>query len=148
MSEELESNLADLEPLLSRFRAEQLGHFIGGQPVSGGSGQSFDNATPIDNSTIGSVAAGNAEDVDCACISSAEAFSHWRAMPGRERKTLLHKVADAIEAAGASVVLSGEMGCLMNIAGTLSRRGSTIEARHAAEVLAGMTDTPAIGAPK
>ncbi len=61
---------------------------------------------------------------------------------------MVERKADAIEAAGASVVLSGEMGCLMNIAGTLSRRGSAIEARHAAEVLADMTDTPAIGAPK
>ena len=61
---------------------------------------------------------------------------------------MAERKVDAIEAAGASVVLSGEMGCLMNIAGTLTRRGSAIEARHAAEVLAGMTDTPAIGAPK
>ena len=61
---------------------------------------------------------------------------------------MVERKADAIEAAGASVVLSGEIGCLMNIAGTLSRRGSPIEARHAAEILAGMTDTPAIGAPK
>ena len=61
---------------------------------------------------------------------------------------MVERKADAIESAGASVVLSGEMGCLMNIAGTLSRRGSAIEARHAAEILAGMTDTPAIGAPK
>ena len=61
---------------------------------------------------------------------------------------MAERKADAIEAAGASVVLSGEMGCLMNIAGTLSRRGSDIEARHTAEILAGITDTPAIGAPK
>ncbi len=61
---------------------------------------------------------------------------------------MVERKADAIEAAGASVVLSGEMGCLMNIAGTLSRRGTAIEARHAAEILAGMTETPAIGAPK
>ena len=61
---------------------------------------------------------------------------------------MVERKADAIEAAGASVVLSGEMGCLMNIAGTLSRRGSAVEARHVAEILAGMTDTPAIGAPK
>ena len=61
---------------------------------------------------------------------------------------MAERKADAIEAAGASVVLSGEMGCLMNIAGTLSRRGSDIEVRHTAEILAGITDAPAIGAPK
>ena len=40
------------------------------------------------------------------------------------------------------------MGCLMNIAGLLKRRGSTIEVRHVAEVLAGMTQAPAIGDPE
>ncbi len=61
---------------------------------------------------------------------------------------MAERKADAIEAAGASLVVSGEMGCLMNIAGTLSRRGSAVAARHAAEILAGMTDGPAIGAPE
>ena len=54
------------------------------------------------------------------------------------------KVAD-IEATGADLVLGGDLGCLMNMAGRLKRTGSRIEARHVAEVLAGMTDTPAIG---
>ena len=34
------------------------------------------------------------------------------------------------------------------MAGKLSRQGSTIEVRHVAEVLAGMTDHPAIGQEK
>lgn len=54
------------------------------------------------------------------------------------------KVAD-IEATGADMVLAGDLGCLMNIAGRLARRGSRIEARHVAEVLAGRLDAPAIG---
>ena len=33
----------------------------------------------------------------------------------------------------------------MNMSGKLSREGKTTEARHVAEVLAGMTDQPAIG---
>jgi L-lactate dehydrogenase complex protein LldE len=61
---------------------------------------------------------------------------------------MAERKADAVEASGAALVLAGEMGCLMNIAGTLSRRGSAVEARHAAEILAGMTDTPSIGGPK
>ena len=47
---------------------------------------------------------------------------------------------------GAATVLAGDLGCLMNIAGRLSRRGEAIEVRHVAEVLAGMADGPAIGA--
>ena len=54
------------------------------------------------------------------------------------------KAAD-IAATGADVVLAGDLGCLMNIAGRLSRLGSPIEARHIAEVLAGAAGQPPIG---
>jgi L-lactate dehydrogenase complex protein LldE len=54
-----------------------------------------------------------------------------------------------IAATGADAVLAGDLGCLLNIAGKLSRLGLPVEARHVAEVLAGMADTvPPIGAPK
>jgi L-lactate dehydrogenase complex protein LldE len=46
---------------------------------------------------------------------------------------------------GAETLLGGDLGCLMNIAGRLSREGSPIQVRHVAEVLAGMADGPAIG---
>ncbi len=52
--------------------------------------------------------------------------------------------AKAVEAAGADLLLGGDLGCLMNIAGKLNRRGSKVRAMHAAEMLAGMSDT-AIG---
>ena len=45
-----------------------------------------------------------------------------------------------IAATGAGTVLAGDLGCLLNIAGRLSREGSTVRTRHVAEVLAGMTD--------
>jgi len=58
------------------------------------------------------------------------------------------KIAD-IAATGADCVLAGDLGCLLQIAGKLSRDGSRVEARHVAEVLAGMTETlPPIGAPR
>ena len=43
------------------------------------------------------------------------------------------------------VLLAGDLGCLMNIAGKLAREGSSIEVRHVAEVLAGELSDPAIG---
>ncbi len=52
-----------------------------------------------------------------------------------------------VEDTGAHTLLAGDLGCLMNMAGKLARRGSSIEVRHVAEVLAGMTDAPPIGAP-
>lgn len=54
------------------------------------------------------------------------------------------KTAD-IRATGADLLLAGDLGCLLNIAGKLKREGSPIEVRHVAEVLAGMTSGPAIG---
>jgi L-lactate dehydrogenase complex protein LldE len=56
------------------------------------------------------------------------------------------KSAD-IAASGADTLLAGDLGCLMNMAGKLQREGRTIEVRHVAEVLAGMTDVPGIGMP-
>jgi L-lactate dehydrogenase complex protein LldE len=52
----------------------------------------------------------------------------------------------AIESTGAGMVLAADLGCLMNIAGRLKRRGSAVEARHVAEVLAGPPMEPPIGA--
>ena len=49
---------------------------------------------------------------------------------------------------GAQCLLAGDLGCLLNMAGKLSRQSSPIEVRHVAEVLAGMTDEPAIGQPR
>ncbi len=52
-----------------------------------------------------------------------------------------------ISATGADTLLAGDMGCLLNMAGRLSREGSPVRVRHVAEVLAGMTgDVPPIGA--
>lgn len=51
---------------------------------------------------------------------------------------------DAVLATGAGMVVAGDLGCLLAIAGRLSRRGDRVEARHVAELLAGMTDGPAI----
>lgn len=54
---------------------------------------------------------------------------------------------DEIERTGADVLLGGDVSCLLNLGGMLARRGSRVEVRHIAEVLAGMTDEPAIGRP-
>jgi len=64
--------------------------------------------------------------------------------PDISNRMVEDKVAN-IEATGANVVLAADMGCLLNIAGKLKRKGSKIEARHVAEVLAGMAQNTAIG---
>ena len=53
--------------------------------------------------------------------------------------------AEAIERSGAKLLLGGDLGCLMNMAGKLKRKGSSVRTLHAAEVLAGMGGGSAIG---
>src|SRR5882724_8082201 len=52
---------------------------------------------------------------------------------------IVAKKAASIAATGAGVLLAGDLGCLMNMAGKLSRAGGGMDVRHVAEVLAGMT---------
>jgi L-lactate dehydrogenase complex protein LldE len=58
---------------------------------------------------------------------------------------IVQEKAEAIERTGAELLLAGDLGCLMNMAGKLSRRGAKVRAFHTVEVLAGMADGPAIG---
>ena len=54
------------------------------------------------------------------------------------------KSANIVET-GADLLLAGDLGCLMNMAGRLHREGARTRCFHTAEVLAGMADGPAIG---
>jgi L-lactate dehydrogenase complex protein LldE len=58
---------------------------------------------------------------------------------------MVSKKVRAISASGADMVVSTDLGCLLQIAGKLKRAGSRMQARHVAEMLAGMTGGPAIG---
>jgi L-lactate dehydrogenase complex protein LldE len=53
-----------------------------------------------------------------------------------------------IEASGATTVLGGDLGCLLNIAGRVRRRGLPLRVMHTAELLAGMGGEPSIGEPQ
>jgi L-lactate dehydrogenase complex protein LldE len=62
-------------------------------------------------------------------------------------KMVSDKAAD-IAATGADTMLCGDMGCLLNMAGKLTRLGKRVAVRHVAEVLAGMAEeTPPIAMP-
>lgn len=61
---------------------------------------------------------------------------------------IVSEKADKITATGADTLLGGDMGCLMNMAGLLSREGKDIRVFHTVEVLAGMADGPGICAPR
>jgi L-lactate dehydrogenase complex protein LldE len=80
-----------------------------------------------------------------ACCGFGGAFSVK--YPDISTAILDAKIRD-IAQTGASTVLAGDLGCLLQIAGRLAREHAGIEARHVAEVLAGMTEEPAIAAPR
>jgi L-lactate dehydrogenase complex protein LldE len=58
---------------------------------------------------------------------------------------IVGRKADNVAATGADLLLAGDLGCLLNMAGKLQRESRRIAVRHVAEVLAGMTDGPPIG---
>jgi L-lactate dehydrogenase complex protein LldE len=47
------------------------------------------------------------------------------------------KIADA-ESTGAQIIASGDLGCLLHLAGRIARQGKTLQVRHVAEILADM----------
>lgn len=53
-----------------------------------------------------------------------------------------------IAASKAEILIGGDLGCLLNMSGKLSRLGVPVKVYHVAEVLAGRLDNPAIGEKK
>jgi L-lactate dehydrogenase complex protein LldE len=65
--------------------------------------------------------------------------------PDISDKMVSDKAADVVKT-GADTLLAGDMGCLLNMAGKLTREGSAVRVRHVAEVLADMSqEAPPIG---
>jgi L-lactate dehydrogenase complex protein LldE len=54
---------------------------------------------------------------------------------------IMDRKLDMLEESGADVVSGGDVSCLLHLQGGLRRRGSNIEVRHIAELLAGEADT-------
>jgi 5-carboxymethyl-2-hydroxymuconic-semialdehyde dehydrogenase len=94
----LEENLATAHAELRRFAAEPLSHLIDGAATPSISGETFENRSPVDGMLLGSVASGDAPDVDAAATAAAAAFPGWAGRTGKERKRILNDVADLIEA--------------------------------------------------
>ena len=64
--------------------------------------------------------------------------------PDVSDKMVTEKAEDIVKTK-ADLLLAGDLGCLLNMACKLKRLGHDTQVRHVAEVLAGMTETPAIG---
>jgi 5-carboxymethyl-2-hydroxymuconic-semialdehyde dehydrogenase len=100
----LTENLATLETHLARFRRDGILNLIDGEDAPGAGGR-FETCSPVDGSPIAQVARGTAADVDRAARAAAAAFPAWAALPGEERKAILHRIADGIEARAEEIAL-------------------------------------------
>jgi 5-carboxymethyl-2-hydroxymuconic-semialdehyde dehydrogenase len=100
----LEDNIAKLDGYLQRFRENGIANRIAGQDSIGSAGV-FQTLSPVDKSVICDVAEGSAEDIDRAAKAAAEAFPAWRDVPALERKRILIRVAEGIEARAEEIAL-------------------------------------------
>src|SRR5262249_33271862 len=105
MSGTLEKTIARAEDFPKRFRGAPVAHLIDGKP-DGGSGRTFATHSPIDNSVIAQIARGGREEIDKAAKAAMKAFrTGWAQTSGDERRKILHKIADAIEARADEIAL-------------------------------------------
>jgi len=100
----LDDNIAKLDGYLARFRKSGIQNRIAGQDVAGGDG-TFQDTSPVDKSLICDVALGNSADIDTAANAASDAFAAWRDMPALERKKILIRIAEAIEARAEEIAL-------------------------------------------
>jgi 5-carboxymethyl-2-hydroxymuconic-semialdehyde dehydrogenase len=100
----LNDNIGKLDSYLARFRDAGILNRIAGKDVAGGSGV-FQTTSPVDKSLISDVAHGTAGDIDAAAKAASEAFITWRDMPALERKKILIRVAEGIEARAEEIAL-------------------------------------------
>ena len=101
----LAANLAKADAFLARFRTAVVPHVIAGEAVASLSGATFETLDPTTNAPMTTVASGEAADVDRAARAAAAAFPAWKAISGAKRRTILHAIADAIEARAEEIAL-------------------------------------------
>mgnify|MGYP003382048894 CR=1 FL=1 len=99
----LQERLGSLDQHLRRFRQDGVRNLIGGQDVAGV--EWFETRSPVDESLIAPVALGTPADIDAAAKAAKATFHAWAAMPGDQRKTLLHRIADLIEDRAEEIAL-------------------------------------------
>ena len=100
----LEQNIEKLNGHLARFQRSGILHRIAGTDHAGGGGV-FETLSPVDKSTICQVARGDAGDIDKAAKAAKAAFPAWRDMPAKQRKAILIKIAEGIEARAEEIAL-------------------------------------------
>ena len=84
------------EESIARVITQPVRHLIGGERRSSLDGSTFENTSPVDCRPLGTIASASSVDIDSAAQAAADAFEEWSRTPGKERKRILHRVADLI----------------------------------------------------
>ena len=100
----LDNNISKLNGYLERFCETGIRNRIAGKDVTGSEGV-FQTTSPVDKSLICDVAHGSVSDIDAAASAASDAFAMWRDMPALERKKILIRIAEGIEARAEEIAL-------------------------------------------
>ena len=102
---QLDDNIARATGFLQRFAKDGVLNHINGQAVPAASGKTFEIISPVDLKPLAQVARGDAADIDAAAKAAQAAFAGWAAMPGADRRKILHRIADGIEARADEIAM-------------------------------------------
>lgn len=102
-------NLLRADAAMARFASRPIPHRIGGKNIASQSTATFDTICPADGTVLARVARAGQTEVDAAVLAAKNAFAEWRALAGKDRRALLHKLADGIVARAAEIALIESM---------------------------------------
>jgi phenylacetaldehyde dehydrogenase len=116
------------DSVVAGFLAKAQELFIDGRFVPAQSGKTFDVINPATGEVFAKAAAGEAADIDLAVKAARKAFESgpWPAMPPGQRRNLLLKLADKIEASAEELAMLESMdnGMPFNVAKFAAVAGS------------------------
>ncbi|HSF91572.1 MAG TPA: aldehyde dehydrogenase family protein, partial [Paracoccaceae bacterium] len=102
----LDENITRAAEYMAPFRSGGVMNHIGGKSVPALSGRTFETVSPVDLSVLAEVARSDASDIDNAVAAAKQAFPGWSKTPGAERRKILIKVAEAIEARAEEIAFT------------------------------------------
>ncbi len=102
----LQDNISRAMGYTERFRSTGVLNHIDGASVAAISGDEIETISPVDLSVLAKVAKSDAADVDRAVKAAETAFASWSKTPGAERRRILIKVAEAIEARAEEIAFT------------------------------------------
>jgi aldehyde dehydrogenase (NAD+) len=82
---------------------------INGQKFESGSGGTYDHVSPVTEQVDAQIPLAGKEEIDLAVSEAHQAFQTWKRTPPAQRRALLHKLADLIEANGAEFARLGAL---------------------------------------